>query len=192
MKAERRGINTTLVETNLPTLDSHPQPTSDVALKRTGRKPEEFVRLSESQLIQPLILESNCYGALGALGSVQASAGTPFSRLGMVWIDAHGDCVSQPASQIGKTLSSMDPHEVVMVCVRADDPLEQAVIDQSACELLEAVQNDDSRYRFGSCAFSCGSPPSSMSKSGSRTVFPWSPMKAGCAFIHSLGFCCLA
>ena len=29
--------------------------------------------LSESRLIQPLIFESNCYGALGALASVQAS-----------------------------------------------------------------------------------------------------------------------
>jgi arginase family enzyme len=173
LRAERRGTNKTLVETNLPTLDSHPQPTSDVALERTGREPEESVgrtnaddegendrrlttsdtktrhRLSQSRLIQPLILESNCYGALGALGSVQASAGTPFSRLGMVEIDAHGDCVSQPASPIGKTFPSMDPHDVVMVCLRADDPLEQAVIDQSGIEIVPVadVKGDCSQLR---------------------------------------------
>ena len=162
MRAERRGTNKTLIETNLPTLDSPPQPTSDVALERTGRKPEESVgrtnaddegendrrlttsdtktrhRLSQSRLIQPLILESNCCGALGALGSVQASAGTPFSRLGMVEIDAHG-VVSQPASQTGKTFPSMDTHDVVMVCLRADDPLEQAVIDQSGIEIVSVA-----------------------------------------------------
>ena len=44
----------------------------------------------------------------------------------------------------------------------------------------------------GSTDFSCGRPPSSMSKSGSRTVLPCSPTKAGWALIHSLGFCCLA
>jgi arginase family enzyme len=54
----------------------------------------------------------------------------------MVWIDAHGDCVSQPASQTGKPFPSMDPHDVVMVCLRADDPLEQAVIDQSGIEIV--------------------------------------------------------
>ena len=44
---------------------------------------------------------------------------------------------------------------------------------------------------FGSTGFSCGRPPSSMSKSGSKTVLPCSPTKAGWALIHSLGFCCL-
>ena len=40
----------------------------------------------------PLILESNCYAAIGVLAGLQASAAKPASRLGMVWIDAHGDC----------------------------------------------------------------------------------------------------
>ena len=44
----------------------------------------------------------------------------------------------------------------------------------------------------GSAAFSCGRPLSSISKSGSRTVLPCAPTKAGWALIHSLGFCCLA
>jgi arginase family enzyme len=37
----------------------------------------------------PLLLESNCYGAIGALAGLQASAAPPSPRLGMIWIDAH-------------------------------------------------------------------------------------------------------
>ena len=37
---------------------------------------------------------------------------------------------------------SMDPHDVVMVCVRADDPLEQAVIDQSGIEIVFALERN--------------------------------------------------
>ena len=40
----------------------------------------------------PLLLESNCYAAIGALAGLQQSAGLPSPRLGMIWIDAHGDC----------------------------------------------------------------------------------------------------
>ena len=42
-------------------------------------------------------------------------------------------------------------------------------------------------YLGGNEGFSCGSPESSMSKSGSKTVLPCSPRKAGWALIHSLG-----
>ena len=45
---------------------------------------------------------------------------------------------------------------------------------------------------FGNTGFSRGRPPSVMSKSGSKTVLPCSPTKAGWALIHSLGFCSLA
>ena len=45
---------------------------------------------------------------------------------------------------------------------------------------------------FGSAGLSCGRPPSSMSKSGSRIVLPWAPKNAGWARIHSLGFISLA
>jgi len=62
----------------------------------------------------------------------------------MVWIDAHGDCVSQPASQTGKPFPSMDPHDVVMVCLRADE-----VIDQSGIEIVPVadVKGDCSQLR---------------------------------------------
>jgi len=46
----------------------------------------------ESAQAFPLLLESNCYGAIGALAGLQMSAGSTSSRLGMIWIDAHGDC----------------------------------------------------------------------------------------------------
>jgi arginase len=106
----------------------------------------------------PLLLESNCYGAIGALAGLQKSAGPPAPRLGMIWIDAHGDC-NTPDTTLSGMLSGMpvaiatglcldrlrkqagldpavDPRDVVMVGVRANDPLEQELIDQSGIEMI--------------------------------------------------------
>ncbi len=104
----------------------------------------------------PILLLSNCYGAIGALAGLQASTGSKPPRLGMVWIDAHGDC-NTPETTLSGMLSGMpvaiatglcldrlrrqagleaplSPHDVVMVCVRANDPLEQEQIDRSGIE----------------------------------------------------------
>jgi len=104
----------------------------------------------------PLILESNCYAAIGALAGLQMSK--PSTRLGLIWIDAHGDC-NTPETTPSGMLSGMPvaiatglclqrlrkqggldppvaPHDVVMVCVRANDPLEQELIDQSGIEIV--------------------------------------------------------
>ena len=43
-------------------------------------------------------------------------------------------------------------------------------------------------HGVGRCGFSCGNPPSSMSKSGSKSVALCAPRKLGWALIHSLGF----
>jgi arginase len=106
----------------------------------------------------PLLLESNCYAALGALAGLQQSAGSPSPRLGMIWIDAHGDC-NTPETTLSGMLSGMpvaiasglcldrlrkqagldppiDPRDVVMVGVRANDSLEQELIDQSDIEMI--------------------------------------------------------
>jgi arginase len=106
----------------------------------------------------PLILESNCYAAIGTLAGLQVSAGPPSPRLGMIWIDAHGDC-NTPETTLSGWLSGMpvaiaaglcldrlrrqsglDPpivaRDVVMVCVRANDPLEQELINQSGIEVV--------------------------------------------------------
>jgi arginase len=76
----------------------------------------------------------------------------------LVWIDAHGDC-NTPETTLSGMLSGMpvaiatglclerfrrqagldpplDPRGVVMVCVRANDPLEQELIDQSGIEIV--------------------------------------------------------
>jgi arginase len=105
----------------------------------------------------PLLLESNCYAAIGALAGLRKSANSPL-RLGMVWIDAHGDC-NTPETTLSGMLSGMpvaiatglclhrfrkqagldspiDARDVVMVCVRANDPLEQKLIDQSGMEIV--------------------------------------------------------
>ena len=53
----------------------------------------------------PLLLESNCYAAIGALAGLRKSANSPL-RLGMVWIDAHGDC-NTPETTLSGMLSGM-------------------------------------------------------------------------------------
>jgi arginase len=106
----------------------------------------------------PLILESNCYGAIGALAGLQMSADPPSPRLGMIWIDAHGD-FNTPETTLSGMLSGMPvaiatglclhrlrkqagldpsiaPRDVVMVGVRANDPLEQELIDQFGIEIV--------------------------------------------------------
>ena len=105
----------------------------------------------------PLLLESNCYGAVGVLAGLQLSA-PPDPRLGMIWIDAHGD-FNTPETTLSGMLSGMpvaivtglclhrlrnqanlnppiSPSDVVMVCVRANDPLEQESINQSGIEMV--------------------------------------------------------
>jgi arginase len=119
----------------------------------------------------PLILQSNCYAAPGVLAGLQASTGTPSPRLGMVWIDAHGDC-NTPETTLSGMLSGMpvaiatglclnrlrkqagldppmDPRDVVMVCVRENDPLEQELIDHSGIEIVPVadVKGDCRRLR---------------------------------------------
>jgi arginase len=109
----------------------------------------------------PLLLESNCYGAIGALAGLQMSADSPSPRLGMIWIDAHGD-FNTPETTLSGMLSGMAvaiatgvclhrlrkqaglnppiaPRDVVMVGVRANDPLEQEMIDQFGIEIVPAA-----------------------------------------------------
>jgi arginase len=119
----------------------------------------------------PILLESNCYGALGALAGLRKSTGSEIPRLGMVWIDAHGDC-NTPETTLSGMLSGMpvaiatglclerlrrqaglDPpiaaNHVVMVCVRANDPQEQELIDRSGIEIVPVadIQGDCTRLR---------------------------------------------
>jgi arginase len=108
----------------------------------------------------PLLLESNCYGAVGVLAGLQMSA-PRYPRLGMIWIDAHGD-FNTPETTLSGMLSGMPvaivtglclhrlrnqaalnppifAKDVVMVCVRANDPLEQESINQSGIEIVVPV-----------------------------------------------------
>ncbi|MCI0598169.1 MAG: arginase family protein, partial [Beijerinckiaceae bacterium] len=106
----------------------------------------------------PLILQSNCYAAIGILAGLQMSAVPGDLRLGMIWIDAHGDC-NTPETTLSGMLSGMPvaiaagmclhrfrkqagldppiaPRGIVMVCVRENDPLEQELIDKSGIEIV--------------------------------------------------------
>jgi arginase len=119
----------------------------------------------------PILLESNCYGALGALAGLQKAAGQKPPRLGMVWIDAHGD-FNTPETTLSGMLSGMPvaiatglclerlrrqagldlpiaARDVVMVGVRATDPLEQELIDQAGIEIITVadIEADCARLR---------------------------------------------
>ncbi|MGH8534355.1 MAG: arginase family protein [Gammaproteobacteria bacterium] len=109
----------------------------------------------------PLVLESNCYGAIGVLAGLQMSTDPSSPRIGMMWIDAHGD-FNTPETTLSGMLSGMPvaiatglclhrlrkqggldppiaPRDVVMVGVRANDPLEQELIDQFGIEMVPAA-----------------------------------------------------
>jgi arginase len=144
------------------------------AWNKIGMANAHFARLVSGAVHEqafPLLLESNCYTAIGALAGLQKSPGSPSPRLGMIWIDAHGDC-NTPDTRLSGMLSGMpvaitsglcldrlrkqagldppiDPRDVVMVGVRANDPLEQELIDQSG---IEMVPVDDVR---GDCRQLC-------------------------------------
>lgn len=119
-----------------------------------GRLAAIVAKAIEAQSV-PLILESNCYAALGVLAGLLTSGASP-NRIGMVWIDAHGDC-NTPETTLSGMLSGMpvavatgqclhrlrqaagldlpiDPANIVMVCVRANDPLEQELIERLGIE----------------------------------------------------------
>jgi arginase len=118
-----------------------------------NRELAKLVLTTASRGTFPLILESNCYGAIGALAGLQLSPRASPPRLGIVWIDAHGDC-NTPETTLSGMLSGMpvaiacglclerlrkqsgldrpvDPQDIVMVCVRANDPLEEELINQA-------------------------------------------------------------
>jgi arginase len=119
----------------------------------------------------PLILESNCYAAIGVLAGLQMSAGKASPRIGVIWIDAHGDC-NTPETTLSGMLSGMpvaiacglclnrlrnqsglvlpiEPRDIVMVCVRANDPLEQELIERAGIEIVPVadVKGDCEKLR---------------------------------------------
>ena len=110
-------------------------------------------------------LYNNCSSASGMLGGLQHSGppGKPL-RVGMIWIDAHGDYNTPETTLSGmlggmpvavaaghaltrmRRQSGLDPalpeRYIVMACVRDTDPLEQDRIDRS---LIEHITVDDIR-----------------------------------------------
>lgn len=112
-------------------------------------------------------LYNNCSGSLGMLGGLRHSSADGTSlRVGMVWIDAHGD-YNTPETTLSGMLGGMpvaiasgdglqrlrqqahidDPlrdDELLMVAVRDTDPLEQARIDDNG---IARLSTDDLRAR---------------------------------------------
>ncbi|MEE4361821.1 MAG: arginase family protein [Pseudomonadales bacterium] len=116
-------------------------------------------------------LYNNCSGALGMLGGLRHSDPEGPLRVGMVWIDAHGD-YNTPETSLSGMLGGMpvaiaagdglqrmrqqaridDPltrEELLMVAVRDTDPLEQARIDAHGLARLDrvALRRDPARIR---------------------------------------------
>ena len=115
-------------------------------------------------------LLANCNGLMGMLGGLQHSGPTTRPlRVGLVWIDAHGD-FNTPETTLSGMLggmpvavstglcltrlrqeSGLDPalpvSYVVMACVRDTDPLEQELIDrhQVAQLTVEDIRNRSDR-----------------------------------------------
>ena len=108
-------------------------------------------------------LLSNCNGLMGMLAGLQRSGPTSRPlRVGLVWIDAHGD-INTPETTLSGMLGGMpvavstgmclhrlrlkcglDPalptRYVTMVGVRDTDPLEQEIIDRSDIEYITVDQ----------------------------------------------------
>ncbi len=104
-------------------------------------------------------LLANCSSLMGMLGGLQHSGRTPRPlRVGLVWIDAHGDFNTPETTLSGmlggmpvaisaglaltnlRLKSGLDPalltKYIVMAGVRDTDPLEQELIDRSDIEML--------------------------------------------------------
>lgn len=118
----------------------------------------ELVSKSINRKRFPIVLETNCYAAIGVLGGIKAAKTQDASTIGMIWIDAHGDCNTPETTRSGM-LSGMpvaiatgmclhrirkqsllekpiDPKNVLMVGVRANDVLETEQIDRSGIEIV--------------------------------------------------------
>jgi arginase len=85
----------------------------------------------------PLLLESNCYGAVGVLAGLQMSAASPSPRLGMIWIDAHGDC-NTPETTLSGMLRTLQraPRRIspngVMTGVRVRSAVDRSILGLSS------------------------------------------------------------
>jgi arginase len=107
----------------------------------------------------PMGLLANCSALMGMLGGLQHSGpGSRPLRVGLVFIDAHGDFNTPETTLSGmlggmpvaisaglclsrlRLKSGLDPalpeRHVVLACVRDTDPLEQDLLDRSEVELL--------------------------------------------------------
>jgi arginase len=108
--------------------------------------------------VMPLGLLQNCNGLMGMLAGVQHSGGWAPLRVGLVWVDAHGDFNTPETSLSGmlggmpvaiscglcldrlRRTCSLDPplptRYVTMACIRDTDPLEQELLDRSDIEYI--------------------------------------------------------
>ncbi|MBI5877847.1 MAG: arginase family protein [Chloroflexi bacterium] len=113
----------------------------------TQRKAGQFV----------VALESDCTGAVGALGGIRRSG---VKRIGMIWIDAHADFNTTETSLSGmlggmpvaiaaglclerlRKQSGLDepirPSDVIMVGLRDVDPLEMDLLKAHGVEMVDA------------------------------------------------------
>lgn len=109
----------------------------------------------------PLILESNCYAAIGVWAGLQMSAGKASQRLAMVWIDAHGDC-NTPETTLSGMLSGMPVAIAIGLCLdrfrkqsglyapmRLGQEIER-IIAESPCQPLHRITANRIRHKLPS------------------------------------------
>jgi arginase family enzyme len=130
----------------------------------------EMVSESEKDLRLPISFLSNCNGLMGMLGGLQRSGpGKRPLRVGLIWIDAHGDfntpettlsgmlggmpvaistglCLDRIRQESGLEIA-LPTSYVTMVGVRDLDPLEQELVDKHNIEQIsvEEIRNRSPR-----------------------------------------------
>jgi len=141
-------------------------------MAHVSRNLAEAVAVQLRSGVMPLGLLQNCNGLMGMLAGVQHSGpGIAPLRVGLVWIDAHGD-FNTPETTLSGMLGGMpvaiscglclerlrltcglDPplptKYVTMVAVRDTDPLEQELIDRSQIEHITTEEVKALSKRIG-------------------------------------------
>jgi arginase len=111
-----------------------PLPYPEAAVVETGTLAEQTFGVAAELPERPLILGGCCCSHVGAIEGLSARHG----RIGVVWIDAHGDLNTPASSPSGNEWGmplrmaidsgAVDPQDVALVGARSLDPPEEAFI----------------------------------------------------------------
>ena len=156
---EETGLNTVLTDIGCEVVESRSAALTLEEEKQYGawhrlglasRHLTDIVSEQRRRGLFTLGLLANCNGLMGMLGGLQRSSPDwrPL-KVGLIWIDAHGDINTPETTLSGmlggmRMVSGLDPalptRYVTMVGVRDTDPLEQEILDRSDIEHITVDQ----------------------------------------------------